>query len=143
MKQPLRLGLIGTGIAARLLHWPALKQMTDRYRLVAVANRTRAKAEAFADMAGLDPGAVYSDYRDLLARQDLDVVLLALPPRLNFEVARNAAEAGLDIICQKPQDIEQEYKTAVWLQVQKKKNKDHGNFADSGSGRSKVRQKAA
>jgi predicted dehydrogenase len=96
------LGLIGTGIAARQLHWPALKQMTDRYRLEAVANRTRAKAEAFADMAGLDPGAVYSDYRDLLARQDLDVVLLALPPGLNFEVARNAAEAGLDIICEKP-----------------------------------------
>jgi len=102
MKQPLRLGLIGTGVAARLLHWPALSQMSERYRLVAVANRTRAKAEAFADMAGLDPGAVYQDYQDLLARVDLDVVLLALPPELNYEVARAAAQAGLDIICEKP-----------------------------------------
>ena len=100
--KPLRLGLIGTGVAARLLHWPALKQMTDRYRLVAVANRTRTKAEAFADMAGLDAGAVYSDYQELLARDDLDVVLLALPPEFNYEVARVVAEAGLDIICEKP-----------------------------------------
>jgi predicted dehydrogenase len=100
--KPLRLGLIGTGVAARLLHWPALKQMSDRYRLVAVANRTRAKAEAFADMAGLDYNAVYHDYRELLARDDLDVVLLALPPELNLDVARAAAQAGLDIICEKP-----------------------------------------
>ena len=102
MTQPLRLGLIGTGVAARLLHWPTLKQMPDRYRLVAVANRTRAKAEAFADMAGLDQDAVYSDYRDMLARRDLDVVLLALPPEFNYKIARAAAEAGLDIICEKP-----------------------------------------
>jgi predicted dehydrogenase len=102
MTQPLRLGLIGTGVAARILHWPALERMPDRYRLVAVANRTPAKAEAFAQMVGLDPDAVYSDYRHLLARDDLQVVLLALPPALNYEVARAAAEAGLDIICEKP-----------------------------------------
>jgi predicted dehydrogenase len=95
-------GLIGTGVAARLLHWPALHQMPDRYRLIAVANRTLAKAEAFAAMAGLEPDAVYSDYRALLARNDQDVVLLALPPKFNYEVARAAAEAGLDIICEKP-----------------------------------------
>jgi predicted dehydrogenase len=102
MTQPLRLGLIGTGVAARILHWPALERMPDRYRLVAVANRTPAKAEAFARMAGVDPDAVYSDYRQLLARDDLEVVLLALPPALNYGVARAAAEAGLDIICEKP-----------------------------------------
>lgn len=100
--QPLRVGLIGTGVAARLLHWPALSRMPDRYRLAAVANRTPAKAEAFAAMAGLGSDTVYSDYRDLLARNDLEVVLLALPPEFNYEAARAAAEAGVDIICEKP-----------------------------------------
>jgi predicted dehydrogenase len=42
--QPLKLGMVGTGVAARLLHWPALKQLTDQYRLVAVTNRTRGKS---------------------------------------------------------------------------------------------------
>jgi predicted dehydrogenase len=102
MTQPLRVGLIGTGVAARLLHWPTLSQMPERYRLVAVANRTLAKAEALAAMAGLGPDAVYRDYQDLLGRHDLDVVLLALPPEVNYEVARAAAETGLDIICEKP-----------------------------------------
>jgi len=100
--EPLNLGIIGTGVAARILHWPALERLSDRYRIVAVANRTRSKGETFADMVGLDHGAVYSDYRDLLARDDVDVVDLALPPSMNAEVARAAAEAGIDVICEKP-----------------------------------------
>lgn len=99
---PLRLGIIGTGVAARELHWPALKRMPERYEIVAVANRTRPKAEAFADMIGLARSHVYSDYRQLVARDDVEAVLLALPPALNYEAARAAAEAGCHIICEKP-----------------------------------------
>lgn len=98
----LGLGIIGTGVAARELHWPALKQMRDRYQIVAVANRSYDKAEAFADMVGLDRSAVYSEYRALLARDDVDVVDLALPPQFNYQVARAAAEAGIHVICEKP-----------------------------------------
>ncbi len=103
--QPLNLGVIGTGVAARILHWPALQQLSDRYRIVAVANRTRSKGEAFADVIGLDRSSVYDDYRRLLARDDVDVVDLALPPSMNAEVARAAAEAGIHVICEKPLSI--------------------------------------
>jgi predicted dehydrogenase len=98
----LRLGMVGTGVAARILHWPALEQLSDRYRIVAVANRSPEKGLAFADLIGLDHAAVYTDYRDMLARDDLDVVDLLLPPHLNYTVARAAAEAGLHVICEKP-----------------------------------------
>ena len=98
----LRLGIIGTGVAARILHWPALKTLSDRYRIVAAANRTLSKGEAFADMIGLDRSNVYGDYQDLLARDDVDVVDLALPPQMNASVAAAAAEAGVDVICEKP-----------------------------------------
>ena len=102
MTQPLRLGIVGTGVAARELHWPALKGMPDRFQVVALANRSRDKAEAFADLVGIERPAVYSDYRKLLAREDVDVVALALPPQLNYEVARAAAGAGIHVICEKP-----------------------------------------
>jgi predicted dehydrogenase len=100
--QPLKLGIIGTGVAARQLHWPALKQMPDRYQIVAVANRSHDKAATFADMVGLDRSSVYDEYRELMARDDVDVVDLALPPQLNYEVARAAAEADIHVICEKP-----------------------------------------
>jgi predicted dehydrogenase len=99
---PLRLGVIGTGVAARLLHWPALEQLSDRFQIVAVANRSRDKGESFAALVGLDHTVVYTDYRDLLSRSDVEVVDLVLPPTLNYQVARDAAEAGIDIICEKP-----------------------------------------
>jgi predicted dehydrogenase len=102
MTQPLRLGIIGTGVAARELHWPALKEMPDRFQVVALANRSRDKAEAFADVVGIEESAVYSNYCELLAREDVDVVDLALPPQLNYEVARAAADAGIHVICEKP-----------------------------------------
>jgi predicted dehydrogenase len=100
--KPLNVGIIGTGVAARILHWPALETLSDQYRVVAVANRTLSKGEAFANRIGLDRANVYQDYRDLLARDDVDVVDLALPPSMNAEVAQAAAEAGIDVICEKP-----------------------------------------
>lgn len=101
----LRLGIIGTGVAARILHWPALEQLSDRYQIVAVANRSRDKGEAFADLVGLERVSVYTDFRELLARDDLDIVDLVLPPQLNYTMARAAAEAGLHIICEKPIEV--------------------------------------
>jgi predicted dehydrogenase len=100
--KPLRLGIIGTGVAARILHWPALRQLAGYYEITAVANRSRDKGEAFARLVGLGPTAVYTDYRELLARGDLDVVDLLLPPQFNYEVARAAAGSGISIICEKP-----------------------------------------
>ena len=48
----INLGIIGTGIAARDLHWPALKQLTDQFTITTVCNRTRAKAVTYAEIIG-------------------------------------------------------------------------------------------
>ncbi|HYW88620.1 MAG TPA: Gfo/Idh/MocA family oxidoreductase, partial [Chloroflexota bacterium] len=68
---PVRLGVIGTGLATEKLHWPALRQMPDRFEIVAFANHTRPKAEAFAQLAGLSMDDYHADYADLLARDDV------------------------------------------------------------------------
>ena len=46
--EPIRLGLIGTGLATEKLHWPALARLKDRFQVVGFANRTREKAERFS-----------------------------------------------------------------------------------------------
>jgi predicted dehydrogenase len=78
-----------------------------------VANRSRDKGEAFADLVGLEHSAVYTDHRELLAREDLDAVDLVLPPQLKYTVARDAAEAGLHVICEKPIAITSEEAQAM------------------------------
>ncbi len=55
-QQPIRLGVIGTGLAVERLHWPALVQMPDRFTIAAFANHTRPKAEHFASRYFVDFG---------------------------------------------------------------------------------------
>jgi predicted dehydrogenase len=53
-------------------------------------------------MAGIDRFAVYTDYQELLARDDIDVIDVLLPPQMNLEVIRAATARGIHIICEKP-----------------------------------------
>jgi len=75
----LRLGIIGTGIATTDLYWPQLKQLKPRIEIVAVANRRIAKARAFARLAGVKH--ICKDGDELLARPDVEAVMLSLPSR--------------------------------------------------------------
>ncbi|HEV2127345.1 MAG TPA: Gfo/Idh/MocA family oxidoreductase, partial [Thermomicrobiales bacterium] len=93
-RQPIRLGIIGTGLAVEQLHWPALKRMPDRFRVAAFCDVERSNAERFADYSGAAMDAYVEDFHDLLRRDDVDAVLVSLPIPLNYPVTRAALEAG-------------------------------------------------
>ena len=101
-RPPIRLGIIGTGLAAQKLHWPALALMPQRFQIVAFANRTRSTAEEFATIAGLSMDGYTPDYGDLLARDDVEAVLVGVPIERIFPIARDCIEAGKHVISEKP-----------------------------------------
>lgn len=99
-KIPIRLGIIGCGIAARHLHWPAIKKSHDQFSIVAVCNHTRPKAESFAAETG---GAeIFIDYHDLLNAGLVEAVLVCLPIHLNRQVSADCLAAGVQVLCEKP-----------------------------------------
>lgn len=100
--RPVRLGVIGTGLAVEQLHWPALKRMPERFVIAAFANHSRPKAEHFADYTGAAMTDYHADYHDLLRRDDVEAVLISLPIPLNYQVTRDCLAAGKDVICEKP-----------------------------------------
>lgn len=100
--QPIRLGVIGTGLAVEQLHWPALRRMPEQYTITAFANHSRLKAEHFAAYTGTAMDAYHADYHTLLARDDVNAVLIALPIPLLYPVTRDALAAGKHVICEKP-----------------------------------------
>ncbi len=94
------IGFIGAGFAADL-HAHALAPLRGvKCELVAVASRTRERAEAFAKKFGI-PHA-YTDHRALLARKDVHLVTLPVVTSLHHVFAVDAAEAGKHLIVEKP-----------------------------------------
>lgn len=70
-------------------------------RLVAICDvdrehLERARREAPAGVAG------YHDYREVLAREDVDIVHVVTPPHWHAPIAIDAADAGKDVWCEKP-----------------------------------------
>jgi predicted dehydrogenase len=98
--KPIKLGIIGCGIAAKDLHWPALKDLKDQFEIVVVCNHTEAKAQEFARMVGNVPYVL--DYREVLAMPEVEAVDIILPIELNRQVVMEAAKAGKHIMVEKP-----------------------------------------
>ncbi len=95
-----RLGIIGTGIAARELHLPALQNIRDKFEITCVCNHTEKKAKDFSALVAGVPYVL--DYHELLARKDVDAVDIVLPIHLNCRVTEDALESGKHVIVEKP-----------------------------------------
>jgi myo-inositol 2-dehydrogenase / D-chiro-inositol 1-dehydrogenase len=94
------LALIGCGEVAESGHLPTILHH-DRFRLAAVCDVDAARAKLFAGLAGGVPA--YTDWRELLAHeQELDGVVLALPPEVSPDVAIEALRRGLAVLDEKP-----------------------------------------
>src|SRR6266542_2081675 len=103
---PIRLGAIGTGLAMERLHWPALRQLPDRFTVTAFAEKDQATAQRFAAYSGVPLERRSVDYQALLDRRDVDAVVILLPIPLLYEAARAALQAGKHVLCEKPPGID-------------------------------------
>nr|WP_293837987.1 Gfo/Idh/MocA family oxidoreductase [uncultured Arsenicibacter sp.] len=105
------LGFIGTGKQGRGLTNSFLT--TNEARIVAISEVYKAKAQLTLDrikdiyaknsqLGAYSDIPVYNDFRELLARKDVDAVVIATPDHWHAAMAVRAAEAGKDIYCEKP-----------------------------------------
>ncbi|MBI2941683.1 MAG: Gfo/Idh/MocA family oxidoreductase [Chloroflexi bacterium] len=99
---PLRVAVVGAGAVARLRHLPAfcLAQQQGLARLVAVCDPVERAALAVAEEFAV-PNCCF-DYREVVARDDIDVVSVATPNAYHEEIAIAALEAGQHVMCEKP-----------------------------------------
>lgn len=98
--RPIRIGLLGLGLAAQAMHLPRLRARPDRFAIAHVCDLSSRLADAVAD--GL-PGRprVSTDPRALLDDLDLDAVLI-LTPGVHAAQALAALRAGKHVLAEKP-----------------------------------------
>ncbi len=94
-----RIGIIGAGSIAGA-HVRGYLAAPEAATITAIADVDREHAEGLAARAG--GASVHLDYRDLLASADVDAVDICLPHHLHAEAIVAAAEAGKQILCEKP-----------------------------------------
>jgi len=95
---PLRWGILGTARINRMLIPPLQESASNR--LVAVASRDLARAEAYAREWKI--GRAHGSYEALLADPEIDAVYIPLPNHLHAEWTIKAARAGKHVLCEKP-----------------------------------------
>ena len=69
-------------------------------RLDAIYNRTESKARRHMDSYGIP--RYYSDWREMIEREQPDFVDIITPPETHAEICDHASSRGVAIICQKP-----------------------------------------
>jgi hypothetical protein len=99
-----------------------------RNRRERAAARVNAHYAAEAGRATAQVCTAYDDFRDLLARPDLDAVLIATPAHWHGTMAVMAAAAGKDIYCEKPTAVTVRESQAVLAAVRR-----HGRVYQAGT----------
>jgi predicted dehydrogenase len=105
-KKKLRIGLIGTGFMGRT-HSNGFNRIKNFFPqlayepvMQAVCSRNEANVKAFAEQWGY--ASYETDWRKLIARDDIDAVDICTPNDTHAEIAIAAAKAGKMILCEKP-----------------------------------------
>jgi len=97
----LKVGLIGCGNVVSYGHRPALTSLAD-VELVALADVTEARRKIGQEWFGLADENLYADYREVLARPDVQAVAITVPQQYRREVVTAALQAGKHVLSEKP-----------------------------------------
>lgn len=94
-----RVGIIGCGSIARYRHLPEYTANPNA-EVVAICDIKPGRAEKRAKQ--FDVPNIYSDYKELLARTDLDVVSVCTPNYLHAPMTIDVLNSGRHCLCEKP-----------------------------------------
>src|SRR5580698_4276587 len=104
MKNKLRVGIIGAGSVVREIYQYLYfrSHYSPMLEICAVANPGEQYRNWFGDLAKLPPNRRFADYKEMLAKVELDAVQVNTPDHLHCAPTLDALAAGLDVIIPKP-----------------------------------------
>ena len=107
-----RVGVIGASGFIGVPYRREMREVPEQYDIVAVCARRQDLLEA----AGREDGAslVTTDWREVVAHPDVDVVVVVVPDVMHYEIALECAAQGKHIVCEKPVAMNAREAHDVW-----------------------------
>jgi predicted dehydrogenase len=96
----INVGIIGVG-GMGFGHVKMLKPRTD-IQITAISDIYTKRKQRARDFLGLAGKDIHHEYKDLLARSDVDAVFVVTPDHWHYRMAMDALDAGKDVYVQKP-----------------------------------------
>lgn len=94
-----RVGIIGAGIGQN--HVKGYKTVKEA-EIVALCDLNTERAQKLASDQGLENVQIFSDYREMLEKGNVDAISVGVPNTLHRPVAVDCMDAGKHILCEKP-----------------------------------------
>ena len=92
--------VIGAGNFAQAFHLPNLKSLSSKYQIVAIADTVGTVAESTAKR--YEASYATTDYRQVVADDNVDMVVITTRHHLHATIAMEAAKAAKAVLCEKP-----------------------------------------
>lgn len=95
-----KVGIVGLGEVAQIVHIPILEALSDRYEIGAICDVSAGLLDAVGEQYGIDRR--YEAVNDLVSQQDLDAVFVLNSDEYHAEHTVLAARAGKHVLVEKP-----------------------------------------
>jgi predicted dehydrogenase len=113
-----RIGVVGLGWVAQVFHLPLLSKFPD-VKLLAVCDKNKEQARQIAEKFNVP--SFYGDYEQMLAKEQLDAVIVCTSTDAHLPIALAVMESGRDVFVEKP--IARLYAEAVKITEASKETK--------------------
>nr|WP_227463826.1 Gfo/Idh/MocA family oxidoreductase [Nocardioides lijunqiniae] len=96
----MRVGVIGLGEVAQVIHLPIIESMPERYELSAICDISPGLVKRLGERYRVQRG--YTDFHELIAAGGLDCVLVLNSDEYHAECTIAALDAGIHVLVEKP-----------------------------------------
>jgi len=99
----MKVGLVGLGEVAQIIHLPILESMADRYEISALCDISPGALRTFGERYRI--GRLYENYRELAAQSDLDAVFVLNSDEYHADAAIEALNHKKHVLIEKPMTL--------------------------------------
>jgi predicted dehydrogenase len=99
----IRVGIVGCGEVAQIIHLPSLYQLADLFEVTALCDVSAQVLNSVGDQWGI--ANRFQAYQDLVQQQNVDAVLVTNPHVYHTEVTLAAMMAGKHVLVEKPMSL--------------------------------------